>query len=142
MNGKSPNYPSVWSREIIAAYLFKNKNSVTIIVTRKRYRNAIENFLTPHLHVLDLINMCYQEIGATSHTAWITMEWHTDISFQNKLFQKMLMLIGLHGHLIWLFRAFSCGDSWSVILMQTNQKRLTNSKRIFVMKYRMKYVKM
>ena len=44
-----------------------------------RYRDMIENLLTPQLHVLGLINMWYQQDGVTSYTARITMELLRDL---------------------------------------------------------------
>ncbi|KAI8123095.1 hypothetical protein CVS40_6188 [Lucilia cuprina] len=50
---------AIWSGGIIGPYFFENENGVTV---------------TPQLHDLGLINMWYQQDGATSHTARITMQ--------------------------------------------------------------------
>lgn len=70
---------AIWSGGIIGPYFFENENGVTVTVNGERYRDMIENFLTPQLHALGLINMWYQQDGATSHTARITMELLRDL---------------------------------------------------------------
>lgn len=67
-----------WSGGINGPY-FIEKEDVTLTVNGERFCVKIENFLTPHLHALDLISMLYQQDVATSYTAWITMELQRDI---------------------------------------------------------------
>lgn len=44
----------VWSKGIIEPYFSEHENGVTVTVNGKRYRDTIENFLSPQSHVLDL----------------------------------------------------------------------------------------
>ena len=60
---------AIRSGGIIGPIFFENENGVTVTVNGERYRDIIGNFLTPELHALGLINMRYQQNGATSHTS-------------------------------------------------------------------------
>ena len=60
--------------------VFEDENDETVTVTGERYRHMIQKFLIPELDSLGLVDMWFQQDGATSHTA------NTKIKLPNKLF--------------------------------------------------------
>ena len=63
----------IWSGGVIGPYFFEDGNGITVTVTGERYRQMIDTFLTPKMETLGLLNMWFQQDGATSHTANATM---------------------------------------------------------------------
>lgn len=62
-----------WSGGIIGPYFFENANEVALTVNSERYRVMIRDFLWPTVDGMDLRNTWFQQDGATSHTARVTL---------------------------------------------------------------------
>lgn len=65
---------AIWSGGIIGPYFFEDEKGNAVTVTGDRYRHMLEHFLIPKLDALGLVNMWFQQDGATSHTAKATMK--------------------------------------------------------------------
>lgn len=78
---------------IIGPYFFEDERGVTVTVNGERYRNMIDNFLTPELDALGLVNMWFQQDGAPLHTANVTMELLRDLFPQQ--------IISINGDVDW-----------------------------------------
>lgn len=59
---------------VIGPYFFEDAIGNTITVTDKRYRAMINDLLLPELDERVLVNMWFQQDGATAHTARATMD--------------------------------------------------------------------
>lgn len=64
----------LWSGGIIGPYFFKDDDENNVTVNGARYRAMISNFLLPKIHELNLVDMWFQQDGATCHTARETMD--------------------------------------------------------------------
>ena len=64
----------LWAGGIIGPYFFKDAANRNVTVNGERYREMISNFFLPKMQELDLHDMCFQQDGATCHTARITMD--------------------------------------------------------------------
>ena len=84
-----PEKVTVWyaicSTGIIGPYFFEDENDKT--VTGERYRHMIQSFLIRQLDYLSLVDMWFQQDGATSHTANPTMKLLNKL-FPDKVNQK------------------------------------------------------
>lgn len=64
----------LWRHGIIGPYFFKDERGKTVTVNGERYRAMITEFVWPELDGMDLDDMWFQQDGATSHTANVTLE--------------------------------------------------------------------
>ena len=55
------------------SYFFEDENDETVTVTGERYRHMIQNFLISELDSLGLVDMWFQQDGATSHITKATI---------------------------------------------------------------------
>ena len=62
------------SRRCIGPYLSVDKNDRHVTVNGERYRAMSEDYSWPELDELDIHNMWFQQDGATSHTACVTID--------------------------------------------------------------------
>ncbi|GFU57275.1 uncharacterized protein TNCV_3634651 [Trichonephila clavipes] len=60
---------ALWAGGIIGPYFFKNDGSHNVTVNGDRYRAMITNFFIPELNNHDVQELCFQQDGATCHTA-------------------------------------------------------------------------
>lgn len=59
---------------VIGPYFFEDAIGNTVTVNGERYRAMINDFLLPELNERGLVNMWFQQDGATAHTARATMD--------------------------------------------------------------------
>ena len=145
---QSPLHPekvTVWSAicstGIIGPYFFEDENDETVTVTGERYRHMIQNFLIPELDSLGLVDMWFQQDGATSHTANATMKLLNNL-FPGKVISK-------NGDVSYPPRSpdltapdFFLWGYLKTVFMLTNRKHSSNSNKIFerkLMQYRPTY---
>ena len=73
-----PKKVTVWcglkAGVVIGPYLFVDENDCHVIVNRERYRTMLEDYLWSELDELDINDMWFQQDGATSHTARVTID--------------------------------------------------------------------
>lgn len=63
----------IWAGGVLGPYFFEDGDNRTVTVNGDEYRKMIINFLAPQLKALKLVNMWFQQDGATCHTAKATM---------------------------------------------------------------------
>jgi hypothetical protein len=84
-----------WQTRVIDIYFFKDEDGSTVTVTIARYVEMLWDFLTPELscHGIELLNIWFQQSGATAHTVRASME----------IVQEMVSehIISLRGKLQW-----------------------------------------
>jgi hypothetical protein len=83
---------TVWcaisSNGVIGPYFFENDDGRAVTVTSAPYVHMLENFLIPELHRFPVYeNTHFQQDGATSHTARVTMNLLKDL-FLNLLISR------------------------------------------------------
>lgn len=71
---KATVWCGVYARGVIGPYFFEDAIGNTVTVTGERYRAVINDFLLPELEERGLVNMWFQQDGATAHAARATME--------------------------------------------------------------------
>jgi len=59
---------------VIEPYFFEDAIGNTLSVTGERYRAMISDFLLPELNERGLVNIWFQQVGATAHTAATTLD--------------------------------------------------------------------
>ena len=59
---------------MIGPYFFVDENDRHVTVNRERYHAMLEDYLWPELDELDISDMWFQQDGATSNTARVTIE--------------------------------------------------------------------
>ncbi|GFW42734.1 putative DD41D transposase [Trichonephila clavipes] len=64
----------LWAGGIIGPYFFKNDEGRNFTVNGDRYRALITNFFIPELNNHDVQELCFQQDGATCHTALATID--------------------------------------------------------------------
>ena len=69
---------TVWcgfhSGGVIGPYFFVDENDRHVTVNGERYRAILEDYLWPELDELNINDMCFQQDGVTSHTAYVTID--------------------------------------------------------------------
>lgn len=77
---ESPSHPSrltvwcgIWAGGVLGPYFFEDDDERTVTVNGDEYRKMINIFLAPQLKAQKLVNMWFQQDGATCHTAKATM---------------------------------------------------------------------
>ncbi|GFW56521.1 uncharacterized protein TNCV_1862311 [Trichonephila clavipes] len=65
---------ALWAGGIIGPYFFKNDEGHNVTVNGDRYRAMITNFLIPELNNHDVLELWFQQDGATCHTARATID--------------------------------------------------------------------
>ncbi|GFW71211.1 uncharacterized protein TNCV_536291 [Trichonephila clavipes] len=65
---------ALWSGGIIGPYFFKNDEGHNVTVNGDRYRAMITNFFIPELNNHDVLELWFQQDGATCHTARATID--------------------------------------------------------------------
>ncbi|QQP36291.1 Transposable element Tc3 transposase [Caligus rogercresseyi] len=68
----------LWAGGIIGQFFFKDDRGRNVTVNGERYRAMITDFFLPQLAELNLVNMWFQQDGATCHTARETMNMLKD----------------------------------------------------------------
>ena len=58
---------------MIGPFYFVDENDRHVTVNGERYRAMLEDYLWPELDALDINDMWFQQYGATSHTACVTI---------------------------------------------------------------------
>ena len=73
-----PQKVTVWcdfhAGGVIGPYFFVDENDRHITLNGERYRAMLEDYLWPELDELDINDMWFQQDGATSHTARVTID--------------------------------------------------------------------
>ena len=69
---KVTTWCGVWSRGVIGPYFFKDEDGKAITVTLQHYTEMINEFLSPNLPPNNG-TLCFQQDGATAHTAVINI---------------------------------------------------------------------
>ena len=73
-----PQKVTVWcgfhAGGVIGPYFFVDENDRQVTVDGERYRAMLEDYLWPELDELDISDMWFQQDGATSHTARVTID--------------------------------------------------------------------
>lgn len=73
-----PQKITVWcgfhAAGVIGPYFFVDENDRHVTVNGERYRVMLEDYLWPELDELDINDMWFQQDGATSHTARVTID--------------------------------------------------------------------
>lgn len=64
----------LWAGEVIGPYFFVDNQGQHVTVNGERYRSMITDYFWPELDGLDITDMWFQQDGATSHTANVTMD--------------------------------------------------------------------
>ena len=68
-----PDKVTVWcafsAAGVIGPYFFENENGQRVTVNGNRYRNMIANYFFQKIGDTDMVNMWFQQDGATCHTA-------------------------------------------------------------------------
>ncbi|GFX72004.1 putative transposable element [Trichonephila clavipes] len=70
---------ALWAGGIIGPYFFKNDEGHNVTVNGDRYRAMITNFFIPELNNRDVQELCFQQGGATCHTARATIDLLRDM---------------------------------------------------------------
>ncbi|GFV43860.1 transposable element Tc3 transposase [Trichonephila clavipes] len=65
---------ALWAGGIIGPYFFKNDEGHNVTVNGDRYRAMITNFFIPELNNHDVQELCFEQDGATCHTARATID--------------------------------------------------------------------
>ncbi|GFT89328.1 putative DD41D transposase [Trichonephila clavipes] len=78
---------TLWAGGIIGAYFFKNDEGHNVTVNGDRYRAMITNFFIPELNNHDVQELWFQQDGATSHTAFATIDLLKD-TFGDRLISR------------------------------------------------------
>jgi hypothetical protein len=79
---------TISSNGVIGPYFFEIDDAHAVIATSARYVRMLENFLIPELHRFPVHeNTHFQQDGATSHTARVTMNLLKDL-FPNRLINR------------------------------------------------------
>ena len=63
---------------MIGPYFFVVENDRHVTVNGERYRAMLEDYLWPELDELDINDMWFEQDGATSHTARVTIDLNTN----------------------------------------------------------------
>ena len=112
----------LWAGGVIGPYFFRDDQDRHVTVNGNRYRSMITEYFWPQLDGMDLENMCFQQDGASSHTAKSqSIYWKP--SLENVLSHEMCVgwpprsrdLMPLDN---------SCGATSSLWCMPTSQRRL------------------
>ena len=73
-----PQKVTVWcsflAGGVIGSYFFVNENDRHVTANKERYRAMLKDYLWPELDELDINDMWFQQDGATSHTARVTID--------------------------------------------------------------------
>lgn len=64
----------LWAGGVIGPYFFRDDQDRHVTVNGNRYRSMITEYFWPELDDMDLDNMWFQQDGATSHTANVTID--------------------------------------------------------------------
>ncbi|QQP49937.1 Putative DD41D transposase [Caligus rogercresseyi] len=75
---KTTVWCGLWAGGIIGPFFFKDDRGRNVTVNGERYRAMIHDFFLPQLAELNLVNMWFQQDGATCHTARETMNMLKD----------------------------------------------------------------
>ncbi|GFW99245.1 uncharacterized protein TNCV_3010131 [Trichonephila clavipes] len=78
---------ALWAGGIIGPYFFKNDEGHNVTVNGDRYRAMITNFFIPELNNHDVQDLCFQQDGATCHTARATIDLLKD-TFGDRLISR------------------------------------------------------
>ncbi|GFX21135.1 hypothetical protein TNCV_4367141 [Trichonephila clavipes] len=78
---------ALWAGGIIGPYFFKNDEGHNVTVNGDRYRAMITNFFIPELNNHDVQELCFQQDGATCHTARATIDLLKD-TFGDRLISR------------------------------------------------------
>jgi len=70
---KTTVWCGLWAGGIIGPYFFKNEASQNVTVNGTRYHAMTTDYLLPEIEARDLDDICFQQDGATCHTARETM---------------------------------------------------------------------
>ncbi|GFW19589.1 putative DD41D transposase [Trichonephila clavipes] len=70
---------ALWSGGIIGPYFFKNDEGHNVTVNGDRYRAMITNFFIPELNNHDVLELWFQQDGATCHTSRATIDLLKDV---------------------------------------------------------------
>ena len=62
-----------WSGGVIGPYFFENDDVRAVTINGNRYQEMITDFFWHELENMDLVNMWFQQDGATCHTANATL---------------------------------------------------------------------
>ncbi|GFS52220.1 putative DD41D transposase [Trichonephila clavipes] len=79
---------ALWAGGIIGPYFFKNDEGHNVTVNGDRYRAMITNFFIPELNNYDVQELCFQQDGATCHTARATIDLLKD-TFGDRLISRL-----------------------------------------------------
>lgn len=71
---KTTVWCGLWAGGIIGPFFFKDDNGRHVTVNGQRYRSMITDFFLPKMRDNDLVDMWFQQDGATCHTARETMD--------------------------------------------------------------------
>ena len=73
-----PQKVTVWcgfhAEGVIGPYFFVDENDRHVTVNGERYRAMLEAYLWPELDEFDIIDMCFRQDSATSHTTRVTID--------------------------------------------------------------------
>ncbi|GFU83727.1 DUF4817 domain-containing protein [Trichonephila clavipes] len=72
--GKTDCLVRLWVGGIIGPYFFKNDEGHNVTVNGDRYRAKFTNLFIPELNNQDVQELCFQQDGATCHTARATID--------------------------------------------------------------------
>ncbi|GFY10807.1 mariner transposase [Trichonephila clavipes] len=78
--------PGLASRKLVESF-FKNDEGHNVTVSGDRYRAMITNFFIPELNNHDVQELCFQQDGATCHTARATIDLLKD-TFGDRLISR------------------------------------------------------
>ncbi|GFW56520.1 transposable element Tc3 transposase [Trichonephila clavipes] len=70
---------TLWAGGILGQYFFKNDEGHNVTVNGDRYRAMITNFFIPKLNNHDVLELWFQQDGATCHTARATIDLLKDM---------------------------------------------------------------
>ena len=60
-------------------FFFENEHEETVTVNGDRYRAMLNEFLLTKIEEVDIGNICFQQDGATCHTAETTLDVLIDV---------------------------------------------------------------
>ncbi|GFX89723.1 putative DD41D transposase [Trichonephila clavipes] len=78
---------ALWASGIIGPYFFKNDEDHNVTVNGDRYRAMITNYFIPELNNHDVLELWFQQDGATCHTAHATIDLLKD-TFGDRLISR------------------------------------------------------
>ena len=76
-----------WNGGIIGSFFLENEQGDAVTVNGERYRAMLKEILFPKIEEDDMDDICFQQDGATCHTANVTIDLLRTV-FENRIISR------------------------------------------------------